>query len=49
MRHLLGTDTMTRDEAVGLLDSAREFAKVSDQKDAEASHAARHHRGEFVL
>ena len=32
MRHLLGTDTMTRDEAVGLLDSAREFAKVSDQK-----------------
>jgi len=32
MRHLLGTDTMTRDEAVGLLDSAREFAKVSGQK-----------------
>ena len=32
MKHLLGTDTLSRDDAIALLDSAREFAKVSDQK-----------------
>jgi aspartate carbamoyltransferase (EC 2.1.3.2) len=32
MKHLLGTDTLSREEAVAYLDSAREFARVADQK-----------------
>ncbi len=32
MKHLLGTDSLSRDEAIAVLDSAGEFAKVSDQK-----------------
>lgn len=32
MKHLLGTDTLSRDDALSLLDSAKEFARVADQK-----------------
>lgn len=32
MKHLLGTDTLSRDDAVAYLDSAKEFARVADQK-----------------
>jgi len=32
MKHLLGCEGLTRDESIALLDSAREFARISDRK-----------------